>query len=254
MEPHEIGKLLSAPFPADILGWKPQVVSQAGDRALVVAYLDARDVQDRLDEVVGCENWQDDYEVLSNGSVVCRLSVYFPIDTPSDQPDVHDKMKAAFSDALKRAGIKFGIGRYLYRLPLQWVDYDGKKKQLVGTPKLPDWARPKPKPSANGGATAAAPPTAPASAAPPTQPADDDPSQIYPDDPDRPAQTLAGGPSQQELREQALAILRPATLHGERALEEAWYEQLTKEQRQAAKNDLPHLKEEARYAESSQYG
>ena len=37
-------------------------------------------------------------------------------------------MKAAFSDALKRAAVKLGVGRYLYRLGGQWVDYDEKAK------------------------------------------------------------------------------------------------------------------------------
>jgi len=49
-------------------------------------------------------------------------------------------LKAAFSDALKRTAVKFGIGRYLYRLPQQWADYDPVKKQFAGTPRLPDWA------------------------------------------------------------------------------------------------------------------
>ena len=43
------------------------------------------------------------------------------VGAPSEQPDGGDRLKAAFSDALKRAAVKFGIGRYLYRLPQQWV-------------------------------------------------------------------------------------------------------------------------------------
>ena len=39
--------------------------------------------------------------------------------------------------------MKFGIGRYLYRLPAQWVDYDPAKKQIVRPPQLPDFAIPK---------------------------------------------------------------------------------------------------------------
>ena len=35
--------------------------------------MDARAIQDRLDEVLGVEGWQDDYECLPDGSVVCRL-------------------------------------------------------------------------------------------------------------------------------------------------------------------------------------
>ena len=50
-------------------------------------------------------------------------------------------MKAAFSDALKRAAVKFGVGRYLYRLPAQWLDYDSQKRQFARPPTLPDWAK-----------------------------------------------------------------------------------------------------------------
>jgi hypothetical protein len=46
------------------------------------------------------------------------------VGSPSEQPDDGDQLKAALSDALKRAAIKLGIGRYHYRLPRQWVDYD----------------------------------------------------------------------------------------------------------------------------------
>src|SRR6201988_2346453 len=54
-------------------------------------------------------------------------------------------MKAAFSDALKRAAVKFGIGRYLYRLQAQWVDYDTAKRTFASTPQLPPFALPKTK-------------------------------------------------------------------------------------------------------------
>ncbi|MGH7226293.1 MAG: Rad52/Rad22 family DNA repair protein, partial [Gemmataceae bacterium] len=50
--------------------------------------------------------------------------------------------------ALKRAAVKFGIGRYLYRLPSQWVDYDPQKRQFARTPTLPPSALPKPKKAA----------------------------------------------------------------------------------------------------------
>jgi hypothetical protein len=43
---------------------------------------------------------------------------------------------------LKRAAVKFGIGRYLYRLPAQWQDYDPQRRQFVKTPSLPPWAIP----------------------------------------------------------------------------------------------------------------
>jgi hypothetical protein len=65
------------------------------------------------------------------------------VGSPSEQPDVGDRLKAAFSDALKRAAVKFGIGRYLYRLPAQWVNYDPVKKQIAEIPQLPAFAIPK---------------------------------------------------------------------------------------------------------------
>lgn len=149
----EIQKLLAAPFPPDHIGWKPQAVK--GNRALAIAYIDARNVMDRLDETVGVDGWQDSYELLPDSSVVCVLRVRFgerwvrksDVGGPSEQPDGGDRLKAAFSDALKRAAVKFGIGRYLYSLPHQWCDYDPQKRQFTGTPRLPDWAIPgKPQP------------------------------------------------------------------------------------------------------------
>jgi hypothetical protein len=148
-----IAERLAAPFDPRDVHWKAQTVK--GNRALAVAYLDARNIMDRLDEAVGIENWRDSYEVLPDGSVVCTLELCLDgqwveksdVGSLSEQPDAGDRLKAAFSDALKRAAVKFGVGRYLYSLPAVWVDYDPAKKQLVGVPQLPDWARPKGKPA-----------------------------------------------------------------------------------------------------------
>ena len=169
---------LSAPFDPKEIKFKPQMVKN--NRALAMAYIDARLIQDRLDEVVGVENWEDAYKILTDGSVMCRLRVKLgdrwitkcDVGSPSEQPDVGDRLKAAFSDALKRAAVKFGVGRYLYRLSAQWVDYDPVKKQLVQPPQLPAFALPKskaakpeaPKPQP---AKADAPKTGPVKAEPP---------------------------------------------------------------------------------------
>lgn len=146
----DVTAALAEPFDPTEVRWKPQSVK--GNRALAIAYIDARCVQDRLDEVLGVEGWQDDYEVLQDGSVVCRLRVRIngewvlktDVGSLSEQPDGGDRLKAAFSDALKRAAVKLGVGRYLYRLQSAWEDYDPGKKQFVRTPQLPPWARPTP--------------------------------------------------------------------------------------------------------------
>ena len=147
---------LAEPFDPREVRFKPHAAR--GNRAMAIAYVDARAIQDRLDEVLGVAGWQDEYECLPDGGVVCRLRLHLgeewitkmDVGGPSEQPDEGDRRKAAFSDALKRAAVKFGIGRYLYRLPAQGVDYDPQKRQFVRTPKLPPWAMPR---------RAAAPPT-----------------------------------------------------------------------------------------------
>jgi hypothetical protein len=141
---------LAAPFDLREVKFKPGVVS--GNRALALAYVDARVIQDRLDEVLGVTGWQDEYDCLPDGSVVCRLHLRLgaewitkmDVGGQSEQPDEGDRRKAAFSDALKRAAVKFGIGRYLYRLPPLWVDYDPHKRQFTKTPALPPAAVPAP--------------------------------------------------------------------------------------------------------------
>jgi hypothetical protein len=151
---------LAMPFEPREVKFKPQMVKN--NRCLAMAYIDARLIQDRLDEVLGVENWEDAYKILADGSVMCRLRCKLgdrwitktDVGSPSEQPDVGDRLKAAFSDALKRAAVKFGIGRYLYRLPASWVDYDPVKKQIVAPPQLPAFALPKgkaqPKPAPSG--------------------------------------------------------------------------------------------------------
>jgi len=146
-----ITEALAAPFDLDDIKFKPQVVKN--NRAMAIAYVDARAIQDRLDAVLGVEGWQDEYTPLPDGSVICRLSVRLgevgdkwitkmDVGSRSDRPDGGNKLKAAFSDALKRAAVKFGIGRYLYRVQAIWCDYDPQKKQIKGTPALPAFALP----------------------------------------------------------------------------------------------------------------
>jgi hypothetical protein len=141
---------LAAPFKPSQLGWLPKVVKDG--RALALAYIDARDVMNRLDQAVGVAHWHDAYDVLAGGAVVCHLSVRLDgewvtksdVGSPSDQPDAGDQMKSAFSDALKRAAVKWGIGRYLHYLEPQWAAYDPRTRQIVTPPALPKWALPEP--------------------------------------------------------------------------------------------------------------
>jgi hypothetical protein len=142
MTADEILTRLRAPFGTEEIHLKP--ISVKDKRALSLPYIDARTVMDRLDAVVGILNWEDDYHVQPDGSVVCQLRVRIlgewirktDVGSPSEQPDEGDRLKAAFSDSLKRAAVKFGVGRYLYSLPKQWLDYDPVKKCITGKYKF----------------------------------------------------------------------------------------------------------------------
>lgn len=124
----EVLTRLAKPFHPSVVKWKVQSVSKSG-KGLMVAYVDARDVLERLDEVVGPEGWHDTYEVLADRGegnerlveVKCRLTV---LGITKEDVGEGDTLKAAFSDALKRAAVKFGVGRYLYTLDKVWVPLD----------------------------------------------------------------------------------------------------------------------------------
>ena len=86
-------------------------------------YITARTVMNRLDDVLGPANWWDEYLPQEN-SVICRLTIRLPDGTTLTKSDAGgyagmsdsgDDDKSGFSDAFKRAAVKFGVGRYLYR-------------------------------------------------------------------------------------------------------------------------------------------
>jgi len=111
---------LSAPFPPEAISWRAQQLTQSGDKALALAYIDARDVMRRLDSVVGPENWQDSYVETVKGRVICTLSIrvdgsWVSKSDGAGDTDVEGE-KGGLSDAFKRAAVKWGVGRYLYEV------------------------------------------------------------------------------------------------------------------------------------------
>lgn len=116
---------LSAPFAPDAIHWRAQTLTQDKSKALALAYLDARDVMDRLDEAIGPENWTDTYEETPRGRLICRLSLridneWIMKSDGAGDTDVEGE-KGAISDSLKRAAVKWGVGRYLYDLGNVWA-------------------------------------------------------------------------------------------------------------------------------------
>lgn len=117
--------------------WKIQNVNTYSDNAQCVAYIDARDAMDLLDEAVGPENWRDHYE-RRDGLLYCRIDIRtengewigkWDAGTPSD----YEKDKGEISDSFKRAAVKWGIGRFLYDEKIKFIkvgygDKNNKKK------------------------------------------------------------------------------------------------------------------------------
>jgi hypothetical protein len=116
---------LSAPFAPEQIHWRAQTLTRNKEKALALAYLDARDVMDRLDEAVGPGNWQDSYVETVKGRVVCTISLRVGEEWVSKSDGAGDTAvegeKGGVSDAFKRAAVKWGIGRYLYRLNDVWA-------------------------------------------------------------------------------------------------------------------------------------
>jgi hypothetical protein len=107
---------LAAPF-------EPQEVKVRSQTGRQLHYITARTVMNRLDSVLGPENWWDEYSPNEN-SVLCRLTIRLPDGTTLTKADAGgyagmadsgDDDKSGYSDAFKRAAVKFGVARYLYR-------------------------------------------------------------------------------------------------------------------------------------------
>lgn len=128
-------------FEAHQIHWRAQTVTKArgdGYAALALAYLDARDVMDRLDRVCGPANWQSEHFDAGNGKLGCRIGLFidrlwvWKSDGAGDT-DVEAE-KGAFSGALKRAAVSWGVGRYLYDMGSVWVPCEAYEVQ--GRPKF----------------------------------------------------------------------------------------------------------------------
>lgn len=121
---------LSAPFPLKDIEWRDEY-----GKGQKLPYVTARAVMDRLDQVVGAGNWEDRYERVEifygkdkkECGFICQLSIQCPEKndewptrvTKSDGGEVSNfaPLKGGISAAFKRAAVKWGIGRYLYKLP-----------------------------------------------------------------------------------------------------------------------------------------
>lgn len=117
---------------ADEIEVRVQSVKESG--LVLLLYKDARVDMNILDETVGAANWQNKF-YEHKGILFCSLG----INTKHSIPDAPDRWvwkddagvesnteaeKGNASDARKRAGFAWGIGRELYTSPFIWIPAD----------------------------------------------------------------------------------------------------------------------------------
>lgn len=116
---------LCRPFAAEEIDWRIGSTNADKTQGMALAYMDARAVMDRLDAVCGPDGWQCNY-VVTGPVAVCNLGVRVPAgdwiwkSDGAGATDVEGE-KGMLSDALKRAAVRWGVGRYLYELKSPWV-------------------------------------------------------------------------------------------------------------------------------------
>lgn len=138
----ELTDRLCEPFPPEWLSFFPKVITKTNEghhAAMFIFYVKSDLIEERLDAVFGPTNWEDTYQILGNGCVICKISANVKaldgsskwvsksdVGSPSDQEDEADRYKAAFTDSIKRAGSKWGICRYLKRVKPIWMPVEVK--------------------------------------------------------------------------------------------------------------------------------
>lgn len=172
--PAEIQRLLADPFEEHDIEWRVQqsgVTAKQKPWVMVIPYITNRAIQQRLDDVVGIDAWENIYQEAAAGKgYLCGLKVRFGDKwiTKWDGSEYTqiEALKGALSGAMKRCAVQFGIGRYLYSLdtefavcapvesrfkangefisiPLNKSNKGGPRMNAEWfPPSLPDWAMP----------------------------------------------------------------------------------------------------------------
>lgn len=163
---------LRKPFPADDIEWRIQQsgVKNGKGWGMVLGYVTNRAIQQRLDDIVGPDNWKNQFNTGPDNGVLCGLSIRVSHPNEEDHEWITkydgaentniEAVKGGLSGSMKRAAVQWGIGRYLYNLdPIfvqissekgdNWISIkyedNREKKKLNGywdDPSLPDWALP----------------------------------------------------------------------------------------------------------------
>ncbi len=145
---NDIARKLQEPFHASEIEWRVGPTNAEKTQGIALAYVTNRAIQNRLDELFGPFGWKNEYQPWKADAQLCGISileedVWVTKWDGAEDSDM-ESVKGGLSDAMKRAAYQWGIGRYLYKLPAQWmpIKKQGKSYVLAKTPALPKWALP----------------------------------------------------------------------------------------------------------------
>lgn len=136
-------RVLRAPFPTDAVGWVVVATTNKlpkddpNYRECWAPYVEAPHIRDRLDQVAGADGWSVDLEAVGSTDIICRLTIagITRADVGSGK-GADEPLKAAATDAMKRAAATFGIGRHLKDAGRQWRSLrQGRPRGKEGEPE-----------------------------------------------------------------------------------------------------------------------
>lgn len=147
---------LKKPFKEADLEWRVgrSGIGKSGPWAKVLVYVTNRAIQDRLDEVCGPGNWENEFTKGPDGGVVCGIGIrvqtgegayHHAWKYDGAENSEIESIKGGLSNAMKRAAVQWGIGRYLYDIHELWADItqNGRYKSKLKDGSYFSWNPPK---------------------------------------------------------------------------------------------------------------
>ncbi len=140
-DPRQIQAELAMPFAPEDLEWRLQRTFeyQGEAKGVAVPYVTNRAIMSRLDDVVGPENWYNDFKPWhgtgGKEAQLCGISIRYGDGFITKWDGAEDSdiepVKGGLSDSMKRAAVQWGIGRVLYNMDVVFVEVEKRGKTWI---------------------------------------------------------------------------------------------------------------------------
>jgi hypothetical protein len=130
---------LAAPFADAEIEWRLQWHDDEKGTGIAVPYVTNRAIQNRLDDCAGIDGWKNEFlpwhgDGGKKPAQLCGISVRFGEGGEwiskydgADDSDM-ESVKGGLSDAMKRAAVQWGVGRYLYGMDTVFTETEKRGK------------------------------------------------------------------------------------------------------------------------------